>query len=111
MMIASRELTLKTEDGDHKIPIRIFAPDMEKEGAWSCRFEIDWPDKKSDKTIWGYDAMQAIVLASQIIGAEIYTSSYHESGKLYWDKPGNGYGFPVAPTLRDLLQGDDAKYL
>jgi len=24
--------------------------------------------------------------------------------------PGSGYGFPVATTMRDLLQGDDAKY-
>ena len=38
-------------------------------------------------------------------------SSYHDSGKLFVEKPGDGYGFPVAPTLRDLLQGDDLKYL
>jgi hypothetical protein len=47
----------------------------------------------------------------QIIGAEIYSSNYHKSGNIFWDKPGNGYGFPVAPSIRDLLQGDDAKYL
>ena len=46
-----------------------------------------------------------------MIGAEIYASGSRRSGKLFWDKPGDGYGFPVAPTLRDPLQGDDAKYL
>jgi hypothetical protein len=46
-----------------------------------------------------------------MIGAEIYSSSYHEQGKLFWDAPGRGYGFPVVSTYRNLLQGDDAKYL
>ena len=46
-----------------------------------------------------------------MIGAEIYSSNYHKAGKLFWDKPGNGYGFPVASSLRDLLQGDDIKFV
>lgn len=46
-----------------------------------------------------------------MIGAEIYSSDYHKSGDLFWETPGKGYGFPVAPSLRDLLQGDDATYL
>jgi hypothetical protein len=58
-----------------------------------------------------FDSAQALFLALQTIGAEIYTSSYHKAGKLFFDAPGKGYGFPVVPTLRDLLQGDDAKYL
>jgi hypothetical protein len=40
----------------------------------------------------------------------LYSSSYHRSGKLMFGAPGSGYGFPVATTMRDLLQGDDAKY-
>jgi hypothetical protein len=111
MLIASRALTLRNGDDETQIPIRIFAPEKESSGAWSCRFEIDWPDKKSIKTIFGFDSIQAIVLALQAIGAEIYTSSYHKSGQLFFDKPGTGYGFPVVPTFRDLLQGGDAKYL
>ena len=59
----------------------------------------------------GLDSTQAIVIALQMIGAEIYTSNYHKSGKLFWETPGKGYGFPIAPNLRDLLIGDDAKYL
>ena len=43
-------------------------------------------------------------------GADLYSSSYHKSGKLILDAPGNGYGFPVVTTMRDLLEGDDAKY-
>jgi hypothetical protein len=59
----------------------------------------------------GADSVQALVAELYAIGAEIYSSSYHKEGRLYLDKPGEGYGFPVVPTLRDLLQGDDAKYL
>lgn len=111
MLIASRELTLRASGEDIKIPICIFAPEKEVGGAWGCRFEIDWPDKKSNKTIFGFDSIQALVLALQAIGAEIYSSNYHKVGQLFLDKPGAGYGFPVVPTYRDLLQGDDAKYL
>ena len=111
MLIASRMLKWRAANGETEIPIRIFAPEKATNGTWSCRYEIDWPDKKSDKLIGGFDSMQALFLALQIIGAEIYSSNYHKSGNLYWEAPGKGYGIPVAPTLRDLLQGDDAKYL
>lgn len=111
MEIASCVLTLRDGSGETKIPIRIFAPEKTTHGSWSCRYEIDWPDKKHALDVGGLDSAQALVLALQIIGAEIYSSSYHKAGNLYWDKPGNGYGFPVVPTLRDLLQGDDTKYI
>jgi len=111
MVIADRVLTLRHGADDIKIPIRIYAPVNEKPGVWGCRYEIEWPDKKSTIEIFGFDSMQAILLALQTIGAEIYTSNYHKSGQLFLEKPGNGYGFPVVPTFRDLLEGDDAKYL
>jgi hypothetical protein len=46
MEIASRELTLRNGNDESKILIRIFAPECETTGAWSCRYEIEWPDKK-----------------------------------------------------------------
>lgn len=46
-----------------------------------------------------------------MIAFEIYTSEYHEAGELYFDTPGEGYGFPVMPPYRDLLQGEDARSL
>jgi hypothetical protein len=51
------------------------------------------------------------MLALQMIGGELYASEHHESGDLMFDAPRRGYGFPVAASLRDLLVGDDAKYL
>ena len=111
MEIANRILMLRNGNEKISIPIRIFAPKKTTHGSWSCRYEIDWPDKTSALDVGGFDSAQSIVLALQSIGAEIYSSNYHKAGKLFFDKSGNGYGFPVVPTLRDLLQGDDAKYL
>jgi hypothetical protein len=50
------------------------------------------------------------MLAFQMIGADLYTSSYHKSGRLMFDEPGQGYGFPVPNSLRDLLIGHDREY-
>lgn len=111
MVIGSRVLTLQGEHDDIKVAIRISAPQLENTGAWGCQYEIDWPEGKHAVTIFGFDSAQALLLAMQTIGVEIYSSSYHKAGKLFLDKPGNGYGFPVVPTLRDLLEGDDEKYL
>ena len=46
MIIASRVLMLRNGNEEVKIPIQIFAPEKSPQGSWSCRYEIDWPDKK-----------------------------------------------------------------
>ena len=51
--------------------------------------------------------MQALHLALELIGAQIYASDHHASGKLMWLEPGKGYGFPVTRGIRDILLGDD----
>jgi hypothetical protein len=58
----------------------------------------------------GEDAMQALELAMKMIGTLIYTSDHHESGHLRWLEAGQGYGFPVPNSLRDLLVGDDMTF-
>jgi hypothetical protein len=109
MMIANRVLNFSGEKGIVKIPVRVFAP--ERMGSeWTCRFEIDWPDGRRQAASIGSDSIQAIVLALQMIGSEIYATDYHKSGKLFLEASDRGYGFPVTAGLRDLLVGDDAKY-
>ena len=110
MKIASRTLTLRNGENNIAIPIAIFAPECERPGVWGCRYDVGWPDGNRSVTAWGFDSIQAILIALGMIGAEIYTSSYHKSGNLFWEAPGKGYGFPVASSLRDLLVGDDAKF-
>jgi hypothetical protein len=53
------------------------------------------------------DAFQALHLTLQMIGFRLYVSTYHKFGALVFEKPGNGYGFPVPKIVRDLLIGDD----
>ena len=110
MVIATRMLAFRNGNENLNVAVRIFAPEQEKPRAWSCAYEIDWPDGTRKFVAHGVDAVQAIELALTMIGSEIYTSGYHQSKSLMWEKPGQGYGFPVPISLRDRLVGDDAKF-
>src|SRR5271156_468482 len=105
MIVASRSLKLHRGDSDVAVAVKVFAPQAER-NAWTCRYEIDWPEGTRKFASAGHDAMQALLLALSMIGAELYTSDYHKSKNLMWDEPGRGYGFPVPNNLRDLLEGD-----
>ena len=111
MLIATRTLKLKTEGAIVDVPVAVFAPERQANGAWKCDTTIGWPDGVSRKSTFGVDAMQALILALQMIGTELHVSETHEAGALFWDEPGNGYGFPVMPNMRDRLTGEDAAYL
>ena len=67
------------------------------------------PSQKRSHFAGGIDSFQALILALQMIGAEIYASAYHKAGSLKWFERYRGYGFPVGCNLRDLLIGDDRK--
>lgn len=110
MIIASRTLKVRTGAIIAEVPIRVFRPERTKEESWSCRYEIDWPDRTWTMTAFGIDGIQAILNAFQMIGAEIYTSDYHRAGLLFFEMPGHGYGFPGPGSLRHLLEGDDAGF-
>jgi hypothetical protein len=106
MIIATRVLFLHDGNRESEIPIRIHAPERAKVD-WICRFEIEWPEGKAERWGAGVDAVQALLIALQMIGAEIYASRHHESGRLIWLERARGYGFPVTNNIRDLLEGDD----
>lgn len=101
--------TLFITSGKHETPvaIRIYKPEQAGTHIWTCRFAIDWPRGPKEFHGAGYDALQALTLTLQIIGAQIYTSSYHKQGRLRAYDNEEGYGFPVTPNLRDLLSGAD----
>jgi hypothetical protein len=109
MLIATRVLKLRRPTGDIEIPIRIFAPEQ-KATDWTCKFEVGWPDGTITMAAGGVDAVQALEMALRMIGAFIYASDHHTSGRLAWLEPGKGYGFPVTKGIRDLLVGDDKKF-
>jgi hypothetical protein len=109
MRMATRILELQTRQGRVEVPIHIDVPEMSG-GSWRCRYEIGWPGGAKTMTAWGVDSVQAIVLALQMIGTDLYTSGHHKAGELSSGEGEGGYGFPVPANLRDLLTGDDAKY-
>jgi hypothetical protein len=110
MVIATRLLKLRQGLSEIPVPIRIFAP-KQREVDWACRFEIDWPNEPIQLDTMGIDPVQALELAFRMIGASIYASDHHTSGNLMWEAPGKGYGFPVPNNIRDLLVGEDKRYL
>src|SRR5262249_49598874 len=110
MIIATRLLTLRGAGADREIPILVHAPEQSAVD-WICRFEIGWPTGKAERWGAGVDAVQALLSALQMIGAELYTSEQHRSGALVWLAARHGYGFPVPQNIRDLLSGDDSKFL
>jgi len=105
-VIAKRILTLSTNTGDQPVPVEIAAPTGSGK-AWRCAFTIGWPRGTQAGYGAGVDSMQALSIALVNIATQLYTSPEHESGKLRWDKPRNGYGFPIVKPLRNLLVGDD----
>jgi hypothetical protein len=110
MIIATRDLVLRDPARAINIPVRIHAPENAK-GDWICRFDIGWPQGRVERWGTGVDAVQALLFAMQMIGAEVYASSEHKSGRLEWLEDGRGYGFPVPDNIRDLLVGDDKRFV
>ena len=111
-MIANRTLNFKIKDRIFPVEIRVFPPERQPEGHWFCRYEVDWPDRPRQNRAGGQDAIQALLGAFGMIGAELYTSDYHKNGQILpLDESWVGYGFPVPHNLRDLLIGQDAEYL
>ena len=59
----------------------------------------------------GFDAIQSLLMAMQMIGADLYTSEYHKNGQIsFWTPDWGGYGFPVPSNMRHALVGEDAKF-
>lgn len=109
MLIISHILYVKDENGETQVDIRVFKPFL-KDGTWYCRYEIDWPEGQRAMDIGGMDALQSLMGALQIVGVEIYRTSYHKEGRLRAYEKELGYGFPIVSNCRDQLIGNDAKY-
>jgi hypothetical protein len=111
MLIGTRILHLRDGADRTDVPVQLFAPERGQDGGWMCRYRIDWPHGLRESEGCGEDAIQALLLTLQKIGADIYASAYHQAGQLVLGEPGRGYGFPVPRNGRHLLVGDDALFL
>ncbi len=109
MKIAEREVLVVINGTKSTVPIIVFAP-TRANADYACTYEIHWPDGVERGAVLGIDSMQALQLTFQQIGISLYSSDYHERGQLMWERPGNGYGFPLPSNARDLLIGEDARF-
>lgn len=101
-----RRLQVRLDVGIRPVDVTISNP-SERNGSWLCRYDIGWPDGSRGDEIWGADALQAIYLCLQAVALTLYASDYHRTGSLYWQRPGDGYGFPMPKAGRMDLVGDD----
>lgn len=106
MIIATRQLTLRSASGALAVPVHLHAP-VEGDRCWECRFDILWPEGPRSAIVRGFDGVQALYLAMQRVAAELYGSQHHGVGTLQWGGPGEGYGFPMAKAGYTDLVGDD----
>lgn len=109
MIIATRNLKIRNRGINANVSVNLFIPEF-ADGAWVCRYEIDWPEGARRSFAAGIDAMQALYLALQKIGIDLYMSSHHAAGHLIWNEPNDGYGFPVPKNGREFLIGSDKAF-
>ncbi|MEP9375649.1 hypothetical protein ABLE91_02950 [Aquabacter sp. CN5-332] len=107
MIIAERVLRMEMPDGAVDVPIRLFAP-LPFDNHWACRWEIHWPDGVESFEGCGLDSVQALYIAMQMVGINLYLSDPHEDGLMHWGT-WKGYGFPVTSNMRDELAEDDLR--
>jgi len=110
VVILDRTLRIDAEGHQTEVPVRIHLP-VNAGDHWQCEYEIGWPECTRRSTAFGVDSIQSLLIALQKVGAEIYTSEAHNSGKLSWLDPSDGYGFPLPAGIRDLYQGKDRLFL
>lgn len=82
------------------------------EGTWpvALRHLMIAPEGRVRSRAQGNDMVEAIHLALQKIGTELYMSRHHHDGTLSWKAGWTGYNFPLPKNGRDLLIGHDQRF-
>tara|TARA_R100000365_G_C2739530_1_gene68328 strand:+ start:740 stop:1087 length:348 start_codon:yes stop_codon:yes gene_type:complete len=109
MIIAARTMHITAGSGEVDAEVRLFQPETD-EHLFICRYEIDWPEGTLRSQAQGNDMIEALHLALQKLGTEMYLSRYHHDGTLHWMSGWVGYNFPIPKNGRDLLIGDDQRF-
>ena len=106
--IAVRQFSLVENGQRSDVTVRVFQPEPDPDGPdYRCEFQIEWPSGIKQRHAFGVDAIQALILSLDLLGAYINTSQAVKEGKLVWLEPGGGFGLPVPRNIEDILQGDD----
>jgi hypothetical protein len=105
IVIASRELEA---GGNKKITIKIGKPRREVDHeSYFCPYQIlGIGYDKLRRAAGGLDSIQAIQLAFQKIGIDLYILNKANNGALNWDGGEHGdLGFPLPDNILDILRG------
>jgi hypothetical protein len=86
------------------VQVRIYVP-VQQEKDWACKYEIDWPERMRSMAAYGIDSAQALVLATYMVGTDLYCSDYHKNGQLMREGKSGDFGFPVPSIIRNGLPG------
>jgi hypothetical protein len=98
--IAQRELEL---EGATKVTVTIGKPEkFPGSDDYYCPYQVVGLGDSKVRYAGGIDGVQALLLALEMIGADLYTSSEAQHGKLSWNEE-RALGFPVPDSIRDLL--------
>jgi hypothetical protein len=103
VVIAAREIDI---DGDEKVVITIGAPqEFPEGGSFFCPYQILGIGRDNVRYAGGVDAVQALELALQMIGTDLYTSDEFKADRLRYHGMRN-LGFPVPAIISDLVPKD-----
>jgi hypothetical protein len=97
--IALRKLELGNDDF---VEVFIWAPEERADHEHRCEFQITGLATVVFSYAIGGDSIQALMLAFEKIGVELYSSEGAKSGALRWNGESN-LGFPVPKGLEDLV--------
>lgn len=104
MKFAETTIDIKADNRASTVKIVIFAP-VENDAEWSCVYEISWPEGIKSREVYGRDSAQCLVLACFMVGADLYSSAYHQNGQLERDGVKGDFGFPVSQSIRGEVEG------
>ncbi len=102
-VIATRELDIA--DSGAKVIVGIGTPkNFPDSSDYYCPYEIRGLGNDKIRYAGGIDGVQALLLALQMVGAELYTSEEGKAGTLIW-AGGHDLGFPVSDPISDMIPG------
>jgi hypothetical protein len=102
-VIAARDLLL---DGGQNVQVLIGNPErLPGSDDWYCPNQIVGIGSGTVNCVAGVDAMQALVLSLQMVGAQLYCSAEYEAGRLIWECGAvkGDLGLPVPENIRGVL--------
>lgn len=108
-IIATRTLTLAKKGS---VKVTIGKPEKFPDGGdYYCPYQITGIGSGKIKYAGGVDSVQALFLALQNIGTDLYTSDEAKSGSLKWldTEPHADLGFPVPDILRNVARPPTGK--